>query len=137
MSKPAFCKCENKDADQLRGDREADQRLCFCYPSTSYIRNCKLLAILCSCIAWFMSDLVGNLEDRFSHNEAQSLSTYGYQEGRHSRYLNRTKHYVHKQRVKTVCTNNRQQREPHYNHIRTTSEAQQKSRPGAVSIKLQ
>ena len=21
--------CENKDADQLRGDREADQRLCF------------------------------------------------------------------------------------------------------------
>ena len=22
---------ENKDADQLRGDREADQRLCFCY----------------------------------------------------------------------------------------------------------
>ena len=24
-----FCICENKDADQLRGDREADQRLCF------------------------------------------------------------------------------------------------------------
>ena len=23
--------CENKDADQLRGDREADQRLCFRY----------------------------------------------------------------------------------------------------------
>ena len=23
--------CENKDADQLRGKREADQRLCFCY----------------------------------------------------------------------------------------------------------
>ena len=31
MRKPAFCICENKDADQLRGDREADQRLCFCY----------------------------------------------------------------------------------------------------------
>ena len=29
--KPAFCKCENKDADQLRGNREADQRLCFRY----------------------------------------------------------------------------------------------------------
>ena len=29
MRKPAFCICENKDADQLRGDREADQRLCF------------------------------------------------------------------------------------------------------------
>ena len=31
MRKPAFCRCENKDADQLRGDREADQRLCFRY----------------------------------------------------------------------------------------------------------
>ena len=29
MRKTAFCICENKDADQLRGDREADQRLCF------------------------------------------------------------------------------------------------------------
>ena len=31
MRKPAFCICENKDADQLRGNREADQRLCFHY----------------------------------------------------------------------------------------------------------
>ena len=30
MRKPTFCICE-KDADQLRGNREADQRLCFCY----------------------------------------------------------------------------------------------------------
>ena len=29
--KPTFCTCENKDADQLRGNREADQRLCFRY----------------------------------------------------------------------------------------------------------
>ena len=29
MRKPAFCICENKDADQLRGNREADQHLCF------------------------------------------------------------------------------------------------------------
>ena len=29
MRKPAFGICENKDADQLRGNREADQRLCF------------------------------------------------------------------------------------------------------------
>ena len=29
--KPAFCICENKDADQLRGNREADQHLCFRY----------------------------------------------------------------------------------------------------------
>ena len=28
---PAFCICENKDANQLRGNCEADQRLCFRY----------------------------------------------------------------------------------------------------------
>ena len=31
MGKPTICKGENKDADQLRGNREADQRLCFRY----------------------------------------------------------------------------------------------------------
>ena len=31
VRKLAFCICENKGADQLRGDREADQRLCFRY----------------------------------------------------------------------------------------------------------
>ena len=28
MGKPTICIGENKDADQLRGNREADQRLC-------------------------------------------------------------------------------------------------------------
>ena len=31
MKNPTFCLCENKDADQLRGYREADLRLCFRY----------------------------------------------------------------------------------------------------------
>ena len=31
VRKPAFCMCENKDTDQLRGNREADQRRCFRY----------------------------------------------------------------------------------------------------------
>ena len=31
VRKPAFCICENKDVDQLLGNREADQRLCFRY----------------------------------------------------------------------------------------------------------
>ena len=35
MRKPAFCICENKDADQLRGNREADQRLCFRYTDSA------------------------------------------------------------------------------------------------------
>ena len=29
VRKPDFCICENKDADQLRGNRTADQHLCF------------------------------------------------------------------------------------------------------------
>ena len=31
VRKPTFCICENKDADQLRGNREADRRFCFRY----------------------------------------------------------------------------------------------------------
>ena len=31
MRKPTICLSENKDTDQLRGNREADQRLCFHY----------------------------------------------------------------------------------------------------------
>ena len=35
MSKPDFCICENKDADQLCGNRKADQRLCFRYTDST------------------------------------------------------------------------------------------------------
>ena len=35
MGKPIICICENKDADQLRGNREADQRLCFRYTDST------------------------------------------------------------------------------------------------------
>ena len=35
VRKKAFCICENKDADQLRGNREADQRLCFRYSDST------------------------------------------------------------------------------------------------------
>ena len=31
VRKPAFCICENKDADQLRSNCAADKRLCFRY----------------------------------------------------------------------------------------------------------
>ena len=76
VRKPDFCICENKDADQLRGNREADQRLCFHYtdstiPLLPKIRNFKPLAIFCGRTVWFVYDLVGNPEDLFSRNEAQ------------------------------------------------------------------
>ena len=35
VRKPAFCIYENKDADQLRGNRKADQRLCFHYTDST------------------------------------------------------------------------------------------------------
>ena len=35
MGKPTICISENKDADQLRGNREADQRLCFRYSDST------------------------------------------------------------------------------------------------------
>ena len=35
MRKLDFCIRENKDADQLRGNREADQRLCFRYTDST------------------------------------------------------------------------------------------------------
>ena len=78
MRTPAFCICENKAADQLRGNREADQRLCFRYtdstiPLLPKSEISSSPAIFSGCTAWFVSDLVGNPEDRFSHNEAQII----------------------------------------------------------------
>ena len=35
MGKPTSCIGENKDADQLRGNRKADQRLCFRYSDST------------------------------------------------------------------------------------------------------
>ena len=35
MGKPTTCICENKDADQLHGNREADQGLCSCYTDST------------------------------------------------------------------------------------------------------
>ena len=71
MRRPDFCICENKCADQLCDNRTADQRLCFRYSDTTIPLLSKPLTIFCSCTAWFVSDQVGNPEDRVSHNEAQ------------------------------------------------------------------
>ena len=81
MRKPAFCICENKDADQLCGNCEAYQRLCFRYSDSTILllfRNFKPLAIFCGLTARFVYDLVGNPEDRFSHNKAHITSADRY-----------------------------------------------------------
>ena len=53
MKKTAFCICENKDADQLRSNREADQRLCFCYTDSTIplLPNCKISSLQPSSVA--------------------------------------------------------------------------------------
>ena len=63
MRKPDFCLCENKGADQL-------------LLKSTKIRNFKLLTLFCACAGQFVSDLVGNPEDRFSRVAAQLVTTF-------------------------------------------------------------
>ena len=51
VGKPGLCICENKDADQLRSNREADQRLCFRYTDSAI----PLLFQASSYILWLYS----------------------------------------------------------------------------------
>ena len=53
VRKPDFCICENKDADQLRGNREADQRLCFRYTDSTIplLPKYGIPSLLPSCVA--------------------------------------------------------------------------------------
>ena len=64
MGKPAFC--------MRKHGREADQRLCFRYTDSTIplLPKVEISSLFCDCTAWFVWDLVGNPEDRFSHNEA-------------------------------------------------------------------
>ena len=68
MGKPTICIGENKDADQLRGNREADQRLCFRYSDStiplllkSEISSFKLFSVLAQaglCQTWSETTLL-------------------------------------------------------------------------------
>ena len=71
---------KNKDSDQLCGSRKADQHLCFriidsTKPLLPKIPNFKKLAtcVFFDCEARFVSDMLGNSEDQFSHNEAHMI----------------------------------------------------------------
>ena len=74
VRKPTICMGENKDADQLRGNREADQRLCFRYTdstfppllipkfSSSWVSSVTVQAGLCW--TWSETQIVGFLMHR-------------------------------------------------------------------------
>ena len=66
MRKPAFCICKNKGADQLRCIRAGTLFSLSSFQSQNY----KHLAIFCGYSVRFVLDLVGNPEDRFSHDLA-------------------------------------------------------------------
>ena len=53
VRKAAFCICKNKDADQLRGNPEADQRLCFRYTDStiSLLRKYEISSLQPSSVA--------------------------------------------------------------------------------------
>ena len=75
MRKLAFCTCAT------------DQRLFFAIRTVQFLlyiidQNVKPSAIFCGCTARFVSDLVGNPEDRFSHNEAQIPVAYFFNDMR-------------------------------------------------------
>ena len=69
VRKRDYCLCENKGADQLRSNCEADQRLCFRYTDSTnpfLLKSGIVLACFSDCTGRFVLDLVGNTEDRFS-----------------------------------------------------------------------
>ena len=60
LGKPTKCLGENKGADQLRGNREADQRLCFRYTDSTIPLLLKYkISCFCDCTGRFVLDLVG------------------------------------------------------------------------------
>ena len=79
MRKPALCICGNKDADQLRGNREADQRLCFRYTDSTIPRLPKsgISSLLPSSVAahpglcqtWSNSSKTGYLTTRLNNSD--------------------------------------------------------------------
>ena len=74
MRKPAFCICQNKYADQLCGNGEADQRLCFHYTDSkipllpkSEISSLKLSSVAAQpdlCGTWSETPKTGFLRTR-------------------------------------------------------------------------
>ena len=78
VRKPDFCICENKDADQLRGHREADQRLCFRYLDStipllpkSEISSLSLYSVIAQpglCRTWSETPKTGFLTSRLNYD---------------------------------------------------------------------
>ena len=85
MRKPAFCICENKGADQLRGSREADQPLCFRYKDSTIplLSKSKISSFYSSyvavqpglCRTWSETPKTGFLTTRLKYHQIHTLSS--------------------------------------------------------------
>ena len=87
MRKPTICMGENKDADQLRGNREADQRLCFRYTDSTvppllipkfsrfWVSSVTVQAGLCW--TWSETQIVGFLTHRLIYLRANIVLAAG------------------------------------------------------------
>ena len=72
MRKPAFCICENKDADQLRSNCAADQHICF--------RNMgSAIPLLYKSEISRLQPCSAVVQPSFSHNEAHLSNALGQQ----------------------------------------------------------
>ena len=85
VRKPDFCICENKDADQLRGNREADQRLCFRYTDSTIplLPKSKISSLQSSsvvvqsglCRTWSETPKTGFLTMRLNYNSLHQVGS--------------------------------------------------------------
>ena len=87
MRKPTICMGENKDADQLRGNREADQRLCFRYTDSTFppllipkfsrfwVSSVTVQAGLCW--TWSETQIVGFVMHRLTCNLLHYVMSHG------------------------------------------------------------
>ena len=75
IRKATICRCETKGADQLQGDGEADQHLCFCYMDStiSLLPKSEILSLSPAsvtvqagmCRTWLVTQIVDFLMGRF------------------------------------------------------------------------
>ena len=83
VRKPAFCICENKDADQLRSNCAADKRLCFRYtdntiplPPKSEISSLYTSSVAVQpglCWAWSETPKTGFFTTRLNYSACQKV----------------------------------------------------------------
>ena len=86
MRKPTICNGENKSADQLRSNCDADQCLCFCHMDStipllliSKVSSFKLYSVTVQpglCRSWSETQIVGFFTHRLIYNTAFILPRY-------------------------------------------------------------